>query len=222
MHSGSVRLDTLAQRILHARPTLGMVRLVCVDGPSGAGKTTLAGRLARAVGGALGAAPLTMFPMREGPLGVQTVHLDDIYEGWDGLPGIGQRLEEWILGPLRTGRSGRYRRYDWRREEYAEWHEVPVRPVVILEGVGAGGRHVGDEATLKIWIEAPLAIRYERGIARDGETFRPHWDAWAAAETAHFAEHATRERADLLVDGAPEVEHNPETELVLLDDQQTS
>jgi uridine kinase len=193
-----------------------MVRLVCVDGPSGAGKTTLAGRLARAVGGALGAAPLTMFPMREGPLGVQVVQLDAFYEGWGGLPTISERLEEWVLGPLRRGRSGGYRRYDWHREEYAEWHEVAVRPVVILEGVGAGSRQVDGENKLKIWIDAPLEIRYERGITRDGETYRPHWDAWAAAEQVHFAENATRERADLLVDGAPKIDYNPETELVLL------
>jgi hypothetical protein len=40
-----------------------------------------------------------------------------------------------------------------------------------------------------------------RGLERDGDAFAPHWEAWAAAEAAHFAEHRTRDRADVVVDG---------------------
>ena len=51
---------------------------------------------------------------------------------------------------------------------------------------------------------------------RDGEAYRPHWERWASQEAAHFAADGTRNRADLRVDGAPDVEHDPATEIILL------
>jgi hypothetical protein len=37
-------------------------------------------------------------------------------------------------------------------------------------------------------------------MARDGATYRPNWERWAASERALFARDRTRERADLVVD----------------------
>src|SRR5690606_19566519 len=125
----------LADQILAARPNLGTVRLVCLDGPSGAGKTELAGRLARALGARMGASPLTLFPMREGPLGVQVLHMDDLYEGWDGLPAVGDRLRAWVLAPLAAGRPGRYRRYDSHLGRSASRPEAHHRAVLITGGL---------------------------------------------------------------------------------------
>lgn len=180
----TVRIADLAASVRAAAPRLGPVRLVCVDGPSGAGKTTLAGELSAALDGA------------------QIVHMDDLYEGWTGLGKVWGRLEDWVLAPLRSGRAGRYRRYDWGREEYAEWHEVPLATVLVVEGVGSADGPVDSDAVLKIWVDAPRALRFERGIARDGEAYRPHWEAWAREEERHFAEQRTKERADVLVDGS--------------------
>ena len=55
-----------------------------------------------------------------------------------------------------------------------------------------------------------------RGIARDGEAFRPHWHRWAAQEDAHYAADNTAERADVRIDGAPATPHDPEREVVPL------
>ena len=44
--------DEVADRVMAAPPTLGDGRLVCVDGPAGSGKTTLAAALADVVPGA--------------------------------------------------------------------------------------------------------------------------------------------------------------------------
>jgi hypothetical protein len=54
-------------------------------------------------------------------------------------------------------------------------------------------------AAALVWTEAARDLRMERGLARDGEAFAPHWDAWARMEAEHFARERTRERADLVV-----------------------
>lgn len=169
-------------RTVRARPaTLGEARLVCVDGPAGSGKSTLAAALAEL-------AP-------DSPV----VHLDDLYDGWGGLPRVGDQLGPLLEG-LSTGAPGRYRRYDWLEERYAE--EVVVAPaeLVVVEGVGAGSVSPGL-ITLLVWVEAPADLRLRRGLDRDGSAAERHWRAWLPGESAHFATYRTRERADLLVDG---------------------
>ena len=185
-----VEPSSLAELVRHLRdrpPRLGTVRLVVVDGPAGSGKSTLAAALAEA--------------LREDGTEVAVLHLDDIYEGWSGLDGVGDRLVTWILEPLRSGRPGRYRRYDWAAGEFAEWCDLPVPDVLIVDGCGAAQRCVDDVATLRIWVEAPAALRLERGIARDGEAMRAEWLGWMALEAEHFERESTRERADVVVDG---------------------
>ena len=39
--------------------------------------------------------------------------------------------------PLSRNESGRYQRPDWDARQLAEWHEVPVATVLVLEGVSA-------------------------------------------------------------------------------------
>ncbi|MGZ4454286.1 MAG: hypothetical protein ACXVWX_15310, partial [Nocardioides sp.] len=70
------------------------------------------------------------------------------------------------------------------------------------EGVGAAALPVDPWAVLRVWVEVPEELRLARGVARDGEALRHEWLRWAALEQAHFAADGTRERADLVVDGA--------------------
>lgn len=175
----------IARRVLAAAPRLGPVRLVCVDGPAGSGKSTFAERLAAALGGA------------------PVVHTDDLLAGWSDTLTFWPRLEEGVLRPLAGGRPGRYRRYDWLAGRFAEEHEVPVTPALVVEGVSAARAAVAGRCVLAVWVEAPSDLRLARGIARDGEALRGEWERWRAVEDAHFAADRTRDRADLLVDGAP-------------------
>lgn len=181
------RVGALADRVLAAVPRLGPVRLVCVDGPAGSGKTTLAAALAER---------LDAFGSR-----VAVLHMDDLYEGWSGLEGAWPRVEEQVLGPLAAGRPGRWRRYDWVAGRFAEWHDLPVPDVLVLEGCGSAPRAVDDRVALRVWVEVPATLRLRRGLERDGEHVREHWLAWAEAEHAHFAAERTRERSDVVVDG---------------------
>jgi uridine kinase len=199
----TVGIAELAARILSAPARCGDTRLVCVDGPSGSGKTVLAGRLVAAFGRA--------------PAGEPTlVHMDDLFPGWDGLAAAVPLLSEQIVAPLVAGRSARYRRYDWDRHAFAEQHDLGRPAVLVVEGVAAGSQPVARHASMVIWVEAPQSERFRRGIARDGETYRPHWERWARQEQAHFRSDGTRERADLRIDGYPSAPHDPASELVLL------
>ena len=141
-------VDALAAHTRGAVPRLGAVRLVCIDGPAGSGKTTLARALAD----------------RLGP-GAVVVHLDDLYEGWSGLGGVWERVEAQILSPLEQGRPGRWQRYDWTAERFAEWVDLPVPECLILEGCGSSPRAVDGRANLIIWVEAPADVRLARGLA---------------------------------------------------------
>ena len=180
----------LARRILDRPARLGRTRLVAVDGPSGAGKTVFAGRLATAIGAAHGtAAPV--------------VHTDDLLDGWADQLTFWLRLDDWVLAPLRAGRPGRYRRYSWPRGHFTRrWVTVPPAPVVILEGVSSARAAIAPELTFAVFVTAPARLRRERGLARDGVALLPQLTAWRRGERAHFAADRTADRADLLVDGA--------------------
>ncbi len=127
------------------------------------------------------------------------VHLDDLYAGWDGLPGVGQQLDT-LLEPLARGATGRYRRYDWAAGRFAETVRVAPSPLLVLEGVGSGSAAHAGLATVTAWVAAPEALRRARAVARDGAELAARWAAWAAAEAACFAASGVAERADLVVE----------------------
>jgi uridine kinase len=179
MDDAAVILDLVRSR----PPTLGRGRLVSIDGPAGAGKTTLADQVAALAPGA------------------RVIHMDDLYEGWQGLPEVSRQLAG-LLRPLADRLPGSYRRYDWHAEAFAETVTVEPTDLLVLEGVGSGCRMQDDLIGALVWVDAPYDLRMRRGIDRDGEAFAPHWQAWAEAEQALFAQQRTRERADLVVDGS--------------------
>jgi uridine kinase len=177
-------LPVLAARVGAAPPRLGRTRLVCVDGPAGSGKTTLAGRLAAELGP-----------------GTAVLHMDDVYAGWT-LTGAFSRLAAGVLRPLAEGRPGAVHPYDWTAGRFASHPTpVPVPDVLVLEGCGSCPRAVDPWAVLRLWIEAPRDVRLARGIERDGAALTGHWHAWQRHEAAHFATEDTRARADVHLDG---------------------
>jgi uridine kinase len=171
------------------------VRLVAVDGPGGAGKSTFARRLAVALGGA-------------------TILETDDFASWDVPLGWWDRLERDALEPIAAGRPVRYRRHDWTTGGIGDWREHQIGDVVVLEGVSSSRRAATDRLSYAIWVEVPPAVRLARGIERDGEEWRPHWDRWMAEEDAFFAADRPWERVDLVVDASPTVAHDPEREFV--------
>jgi uridine kinase len=163
--------------------TLGAGRLLCIDGPGGAGKSTLGRACVEDAGG-----------------DARLVHMDDLFAGWSGLATVGDQLGT-LLRPLAEGRPGTYRRYDWHKQGFAEMVTVSPTSLLVLEGVGSGSSAHADLCTLLVWVAAPSDLRLTRGIERDGEHLREHWLKWRDDEAEHFTRDATEQRADVLVDG---------------------
>jgi anthranilate synthase component 1/para-aminobenzoate synthetase len=71
--------------------------------------------------------------------------------------------------------------------------------VLIVEGVGAGARRAAAFESLLVWLEVPAPTRKQRALDRDGETFAPYWDQWAAQEDQMLAREHTPDRADIVI-----------------------
>lgn len=148
--------------------------VLLIDGRSGAGKTVLARRLAAAL------------PE------VTLVSLDDVYPGWDGLQ-AGSAVVPGII------RDGTWRRWDWAADRPGDPASVARTGPLIVEGCGAisrGSRALADHAW---WLELDDAERKRRALERDGDSYAPHWDRWAAQEVAHDLREHPRESADLVI-----------------------
>ncbi|MFI9361859.1 uridine kinase [Kitasatospora sp. NPDC053057] len=175
-------VEALAAELRTLPPSCGPVRLVAVDGHAGSGKTTFAGRLAAALGGA------------------PVVHLDDLATHAELFEWTG-RLREQVLEPLAAGRDAEHRAYDWTLRRFEGTVRVPLAPVVLVEGVGAGRREVRPWLARVIWMELEAAAARRRGEERDGPELAGFWAGWARAEAAHFAADPSRPYAATRVDG---------------------
>lgn len=197
-----LRYAGLAAAVLGRPARLGPVRLVAVDGPSGSGKSTFAGRLA----GAVRAAGAT----------AEVVNTDDLLDGWGDMLTFWPRLERWVLEPLRAGRPGSYRRYDWHTCAFRHaWQPVPVSDVLVLEGVTSARRVIRADLTFLFWVTAPRDLRFARSLARDGEHTHDALLAWTRAEETHFAEDNTAAAADVCIHSEPsEQAFDPELEVL--------
>ncbi|MEU9173610.1 hypothetical protein AB0D34_38585 [Streptomyces sp. NPDC048420] len=173
-------MHSLASRLRRLPPSCGPVRLIGVDGHAGSGKSTFAGQLADALGGA------------------PVLHLDDIAShaelfGWTG------RLLDEVIAPLGRGETAHYAPYDWHARRFGPPRPLPPAPVILLEGVGAGRRALRPYLAQLLWMELPREESWARGRSRDGVEQREFWDGWVVAERRHFAEDPSRPFADLLV-----------------------
>lgn len=145
--------------------------VILIDGRSGAGKSSLARAL------------VADWPLRGR---VQLIALDSIYPGWDGLEDGVVAARSLILAPHARGLIGVWQRFDWDLEEYAEAHAVDPSLPLIVEGSGILTPATARLADVRVLLEAPPVSRKRRALARDGESYRPHWDRWAEQEERHL------------------------------------
>ncbi|MFZ3468992.1 uridine kinase family protein [Streptomyces sp. 4.24] len=178
--AASRSLPALAHELAGLPASLGAVRLIGIDGHAGSGKSTFAGALAEALGGA------------------PVLHLDDVASheelfAWD------DRLRSQVLEPLAAGRPAHWAPYDWVERRFGAERLLEPAPVLLVEGVGAGRRALRPRLARLLWMETPRAQSWGRGRNRDGRELSDFWDGWERAELAHFSDDPSRPFADILV-----------------------
>jgi len=179
-------LEAIADLLDSRPPRLGTGRLLCVDGPAGSGKTTLASALGDALA-------------RRGRR-VALLHMDDFYEGWEGLrPDLERRLLTQVFEPLSRATATRWQRYDWSRGALTDWVRLDPPDVLVVEGCGSGAVAYARYRSVLVWVEAGRETRMRRGLARDGAAVEPHWLAWMELEAAYFQANDTPARADVRI-----------------------
>ena len=113
----------------------------------------------------------------------------------------GRMLKD-VIEPISRNKEGCYQRYDWEKDDLAEWHTVPVGGIVVIEGVYSLRNEVVDKYDYTIWVDCPRDMRLSRGLERDGEDARDMWvNNWMISEDLYVKEHNPLGRADLVVNG---------------------
>jgi uridine kinase len=173
----------IAAAVARRAPVNG-IRIVGVDGPSGSGKSWLAGQLSAVL-----RAPI--------------VEIDD-FVSWDCFAGWWPRFDAQVLTPLLDGREAVYQARDWN-DWYGSsldgWKTQPWAPTLIVEGVTCTRRETIGRIAYTIWVEADPQLRLARGMARDTRFAGKAqlWERWMTEEAAFFAADGTRDRADILI-----------------------
>jgi uridine kinase len=180
-----MNLLTVVQDFLINPARCGTTRFIAIDGPAGAGKTTLANALSQAL---------------RADRNVNLIHLDEIYAGWDMAltPTLTASLSK-ILEIISSGKSTHIPIYDWTAQQFTSTREVSPCDVIILEGVGSAQRVVRERATMTIWLDIDPHTGLERVLQRDGIAIREQMQLWQVREQAHFLADATRENVDFVL-----------------------
>jgi uridine kinase len=176
-------LGAVVEAIHSAKAPDGMkTRIVAVDGPGGAGKTSLAERLAR-------------------ELAATVIHTDN-FASWENPSDWWPDLIAKALEPLAAGKPARFRPTTWGEGEI-EREPVEIEPAefVILEGVTASREAFRPYLAYSIWIETPRELRLRRGLERDGERALPRWQAWMEGEDRYVERERPAEHADCVLPG---------------------
>ena len=203
--AGPWRVESLTDFMSRLRddshPLSGRPFIVAIDGRSSGGKTTLTRRLCAA------------FPA------TAVVHTDDIAWahsrfGWTDL------MINGVLTPVRNGLPVSYRPTAWQANGRAGSVEVPGGcELLIVEGVGAGRRDLSQLLDAVVWVQADARDVEQRGLARIGQPGGSRtladMQGWMTEEIPFVADQRTWERADVIVNGTPELAHDPATHIVI-------
>ena len=158
--------------------------IIAIDGRSGAGKTTLAIELAARL---------------RNHHKVSLFHLEDIYPGWNGLSAGIERYVSTVLTPLSRGDRAIWTSWDWEKHYDGDTRVTLPAEIVIIEGVGAAAAEARPLLSAVIWADSPDDVRRTRALDRDGGTYEPFWDQWAAQEDEWLAEDDVPGQADIHV-----------------------
>ncbi len=159
--------------------------IIAIDGPAGAGKTTLADHLR---------ASLSL------KYKCTIVHMDDLYNGWECA--FDHHLSDALIGACKAHQNSQkisLSRYNWSRSEYGPAEEIPQSQLLILEGVGSMQSAVRPFLSASIWIDIEAEAGLARVLLRDGESITPQMHRWLISQEQHFRDNDSQNAADFVL-----------------------
>ena len=158
------------------------VTLLAIDGPAGAGKTTLAAKLEVEL-----SAHST----------VRTIHMDDLYNGWDGALGqsLTDTLEE-IASAHLSDQECTIKVFNWHLMKFDREEIIAPTDYLILEGVGAAQSVVRKAGATTYWLDIDTETGLKRVLARDGAQIEKQMRLWQIQQSIHFDLDQTRENCE--------------------------
>ncbi len=194
----SVAVEDFTSIVEHIRRRRAAAGVVCValDGRSGVGKSTLAGRSAEATGA-------TLIDGDSFFAGGVDVRSDSPEQRAHDC--IDWRRQRAVLEALRAGRPASYRAFDWdafdgRLQDRPTQVEPARGGVVLLEGVYSARPELADLLDLRMLLRVPGDVRMARLLAR--EQILTRWELqWHEAEDWYFAHAAPPAGFDIIIEG---------------------
>ncbi len=161
------------------------MRVIAIDGPAGAGKTTLAAKF------------LADYQTTQS---VSIIHMDDLYAGWENA--LDQRLTaklSEIVTAFKSGSSITIDIYNWAKSSFDAVETISPSDILIIEGVGAGQKVVREAGATLYWLDIEPAIGLARVLARDGHEIEAQMHQWQQQQAQHFLSDLTRNHADYIL-----------------------
>ena len=159
--------------------------IIAIDGPAGAGKTTLASTLS-----------LALSPQ----MSTTVIHMDELYPGWENA--LGDELTKtltWLTSCHKAKKPLLYSSFNWIANEFNPPKSHASTQLLILEGVASAQLPIEESLATSIWLDLDPEIGFRRVIERDGENISLEMKKWLVTQEQHFAADRTKERCDFLL-----------------------
>ena len=177
-------IEKISSQVLELIDRGNQTPIVLIDGRAGSGKSTFAEKLQQQL-------------FRDGESAPRVIHMDNIFEGWDGLALGSDYMVRFILQPLARQETASWQDWSWVKNQRSSWREFSGGTPLIVEGCGSLTERSKEHADISIWLEASEETRRERWIQR--ERHLEKFDFWAAQELDFYAREKSQSLADLVL-----------------------
>jgi uridine kinase len=177
-------IEKVSSQVLELIDRGNQTPIVLIDGRAGSGKSTFAEALQQQL-------------FRDGESAPRVIHMDNIFEGWDGLALGSDYMVRFILQPLARRETASWQDWSWVKNQRSSWREFSGGTPLIVEGCGSLTERSKEHADIAIWLEASEEVRRERWIQR--ERHLDKFDFWAAQELDFYAREKSQSLADLVI-----------------------